>query len=116
MLTERIAAVAHEANREFCRQHGDFSQPVWEDAPEWQRQSAINGVIFHRDHPGADPSDSHNNWMREKQAAGWRYGETKDTDAKTHPCLVPYEELPAHQRAKDHLFRSIVRALLPFAE
>ena len=111
-----IAAIAHEANRRLCEQHGDRSQPTWTEAPEWQRESAINGVTFHRDNPHADPAASHENWMREKIKDGWQYGEVKDPDAKTHPCLVSYEQLPPEQRAKDHLFRSIVHALLPFAE
>ena len=28
-----------------------------------------------------------------------------------HPCLVPYDELPQEQRAKDHLFGAVARAL-----
>ncbi len=36
-----------------------------------------------------------------------------DPIAKTHPCLVPYGELPPEQKAKDELFLSIVRALAP---
>ena len=54
-----IAEVCHEANRAYCRTLGDFSQPAWVDAPEWQRNSAINGVNFHVDNPGSLPSASH---------------------------------------------------------
>ncbi len=43
--------------------------------------------------------------------AGWRYGLKKDPAAKTHPCLVPYWQLPAEQRRKDGLFAAIVAAL-----
>lgn len=39
------------------------------------------------------------------------YGEVKDGEAKTHPCLVPYEQLPPAQRLKDDLFAAIVRTL-----
>ena len=42
---------------------------------------------------------------------GWVYGEHKDEQRKTHPCIVPYDELPAAQRAKDALFLANVRAL-----
>ena len=103
--------MAHEANRTWCAVLGDDSQPAWEDAPEWQRQSAINGVQFHIDNPIAHPIDSHDNWMREKVANGWTYGEVKDPEAKTHPCLRPYHELPEEQRRKDWLFVAVVRAL-----
>jgi hypothetical protein len=48
--------------------------------------------------------------MAEKVAAGWVYGEVKDPDAKppTHPCIVPFEELPPEQQFKDVLFKTIV--------
>lgn len=106
-----IARVCHEANREWCSTIGDDSQLPWDDAPQWQRDSAIDGVNFHLDNPGAGDAASHNNWMCEKQENGWTFGAVKDEDAKTHPCLVPFDELPPEQRAKDRLFRAIVYAL-----
>ena len=41
---EYIAKVCHEVNRAYCMSQGDGSQPRWEDAPDWQKQSAISGV------------------------------------------------------------------------
>ena len=32
-------------------------------------------------------------------------------DAKTHPCMMPFNELPREQQMKDRLFIGIVRAL-----
>ena len=41
-----IARVAHEINRAYCASLGDTSQPAWEDAPEWQQQSAkLNNAL-----------------------------------------------------------------------
>lgn len=106
-----IAKVCHEANRAYCQTIGDNSQLPWEECPDWQRQSAINGVEFHKNNPNSMPEDSHNNWMREKIADGWVYGEVKDPQAKTHPCIVEYDQLPIEQRRKDSLFIAIVRSL-----
>ena len=61
--------------------------------------------------PDAGPDASHANWLKEKEAAGWVYGEEKDPLAKTHPCCVEYIQLPLEQRSKDYIFRSIVHAL-----
>ena len=36
---------------------------------------------------------------------------TKDAEKKTHPCIVPYSDLPVVQRAKDYLFREVVHTL-----
>lgn len=111
-ILEQAAIVAHEANRVWCQLNGDDSQPVWDDAPDWQKDSARNGVEFHLQNPMAGDDASHNNWMQHKIDEGWHYGETKDPEAKTHPCLVPFHALPFEQRVKDALFRHIVHAIL----
>ena len=107
---EQIATICHEANRSYCETLGDHSQLVWGDAPDWQKDSARNGVKFHLEHPDAGASASHENWLSQKFDEGWSYGPIKDPEKKEHPCCVPYEELPEEQRAKDYLFRSVVHA------
>lgn len=111
MKVEQIAEVCHETNRAYCTTLGDNSQPPWASAPQWQRDSAINGVRFHLDNPDAKPSHSHDEWLKEKQASGWKYGPVKDAQKKEHPCIVPYEALPEDQKAKDALFIGVVNAL-----
>ena len=105
-----IAKICHEANRAWCIHNGDNSQPHWDNAPSWQTESAINGVKFHLEFPDADDAASHNNWLREKREAGWSWGPVKDPEKKTHPCMVPFQDLPAEQQFKDKLFRSLVHA------
>lgn len=108
IVAETAAKAAHEINRAYCRAVGDDSQPAWDDAPLWQRDSAVNGVSLHLANPDLTPEQSHENWMAEKTAAGWVYGLEKDPEAKTHPCMVPYDQLPLEQRIKDHLFKAVV--------
>lgn len=108
---ENIARVCHEANRAWCIANGDTSQPFWEYAPDWQRDSAIAGVKFIQEYPDAPSSASHDSWLAEKESTGWTYGEVKDPQAKTHPCFVPYDELPLVDQQKDALFGAVVRAL-----
>ena len=105
-----IARVCHEANRAYCEAIGDMSQPAWEDAPAWQRESARAGVDLHI-MGNFDPEASHISWMKQKDADGWVYGPIKNADAKTHPCMVPFADLPAAQQAKDYIFRAIVHAM-----
>jgi hypothetical protein len=106
---ENIAKTCHEANKMLCISLGDNSQPSWEDAPEWQKSSAILGVKFHLSGDKSD-SDSHDSWMKQKVEDGWIYGEIKDPEKKTHPCIVSHKDLPPGQRVKDTIFKNIVDA------
>lgn len=110
-LAETIAPICHQANAAWCKANGDYSQKVWELAEEWQRDSAIKGVQFRLDNPDAKEDAQHNAWMADKVNDGWVYGETKDAEAKTHPCIVPFDQLPEFQQKKDKLFCAIVDAL-----
>jgi hypothetical protein len=108
----KIAAVCHEANRAYCETLGDYSQVEWEDAPDWQRESAALGVERVATDPNTAPSVSHESWFKQKLADGWKYGPEKDPEAKTHPCMVPFSDLPRDQQLKDVLFIAVARALL----
>jgi hypothetical protein len=108
-----IARVCHEANRAWCQSLGDNSQPLWENAPDWQKDSAVAGVLFHMDHMAdGGPASSHEEWMRHKQEEGWVYGPEKDPEKKTHPCMAPFDALPPEQQMKDRIFRGIVLSML----
>lgn len=107
-----IAVVCHEANAAYCLVvMNDNSQKPWNEAPQWQRDSAIKGVEFCVANPDAPPSANHESWLKEKEAQGWKYGEVKNADKKEHPCYVPYEQLTIEQQKKDSLFKAIVAAL-----
>lgn len=112
-LIIQIARLCHEANREYCKSIGDDTQLPWEQAPLWQKISAVKGVLYHLwFYPAFNPQASHESWLREKEAAGWKYGEVKDAEAKTHPCFVPYDQLPTDQKIKDALFINIIHAVV----
>jgi hypothetical protein len=111
MDNKKIARVAHEVNRAYCQSMGDLSQPPWNEAPEWQKLSAENGVAFHQMNPEATPQASHESWLKQKADDGWKYGPEKDPEKKEHPCFMSYYQLPQDQRAKDYLFRAVVRSM-----
>ena len=107
-----IAKVAHEVNRAYCAHIGDGSQPAWDDAPDWQVESALAGVRAVAQDPSITPEQSHHNWCEAKRKAGWVWGPVKDPEAKEHPCLTPFENLPREQQLKDHLFTAVAKAML----
>lgn len=107
----RIAEICHEVNRAYCDCMGLAPLLPWSETPENIKQSAIDGVKFHIENPNSSPSDAHNNWMKFKIADGWSYGEIKNTEKKTHPCLIPYESLPKAEQVKDYIFMTIVKTI-----
>ena len=107
----KIAQVCHEANKAWCEANLDNSQKSWEDAAEWQINSAIQGVKYRLENPDAKEDAQHNAWMEDKISNGWVYGVVKDEKLKTHPCLVPFELLPMVPQQKDKLFCAIVDSL-----
>ena len=40
----------------------------------------------------------HARWMQERVAEGWRYGPTRDDEARIHPDIVPWKELPVERQ------------------
>lgn len=111
MDRDAIARVCHEVNRAYCQSLGDMSQPTWEEAPQWQKDSAVLGVNLHIENPDAGPQASHESWMEQKIKDGWVFGAEKNPDKKEHPCMVAFSELPREQQAKDYIFRAVVHAL-----
>ena len=43
----------------------------------------------------------HEVWAETRFKQGWTYGEQRNDEKKTHPCLVPYEELPEEEKEYD---------------
>ena len=108
---EEIAEVAHEANRAYCLAIGDDSQLPWADAPQWQRDSCLNGVRSRHANPGMSDEEGHVSWLRFMEKEGWKYGPVKNPETKEHPYFVPYADLSKYQRAKDAIFRGVVMTL-----
>jgi hypothetical protein len=107
MNPEQIARITHEANRAYCMTIGDHSIPAWDTAPDWQKESAVNGVKYAFEN-STSPEQSHENWLKEKESKGWKYGELKAPELLEHPCMLPWDKLPEEQKVKDSLFLAII--------
>lgn len=45
----------------------------------------------------------HENWSVGRIAEGWVYGETRNDELKTTPCLVPYSDLSDSEKEYDRV-------------
>lgn len=113
-LIEQAAKVCHETLRAFCQTLGDYSLPPWEEAEGWQKESSRDGVRFYFEQFAAgiepSPSATHERWLKQKKAEGWKHGESKNNKTKEHPSFVPYEDLPLSEKRKDYLFAAVCKA------
>lgn len=119
-----IARVCHEVNRAvrmFLREadpgssvnkpgHSDLP---WNQISDETKASACVGVEAILSGQTETPEQSHDRWREFKESNGWTLGPVLDHEKKTHPNLVPYDELPGDEQIKDTVFFGIVRAMAP---
>lgn len=44
---------------------------------------------------------AHDVWAAQRMSEGWTWGPERCDHRRTHPCLVPYEELPESEKEYD---------------
>jgi hypothetical protein len=52
----------------------------------------------------SSPEELHDDWVRAYEEMGWKFGPTRDTVAKTHPDMVPFDQLEQREQDKDAVF------------
>ena len=45
--------------------------------------------------------NTHEVWAQQRMEEGWTYGERRDGEKKTHPDLIPYEDLSEGEKDYD---------------
>lgn len=100
-----IARAAHEAIRAYSVSIGDDSYEHWEHTSEWQSDDLLRKID--RLLAGETSDQMHKIWRDSKIERGWVWGPVMDLDKKTHPDLVPYDELPIERKHKDLLLSII---------
>lgn len=105
-LTERRAIFVYEGAR---------TQAVAMDAPivpepwghrEESFKAQFRDVIDMMCGPNrkSSPEELHDDWVTAYEAMGWHYGPVRDADAKTHPDMVPFDDLGFREQIKDAVF------------
>ena len=130
--THEILAIGlHEA---YLRGLGDMhSSSAWEDLPEeikesnrkqadrisvilekqgyriapltdWRAADLVFGEVGGVDEVEAMARMEHDLWCQELLVDGWRKGSEKSKVQKIHPALVPWDDLPEDEKAKNKIF------------
>lgn len=105
-LNERRAVFVYEAAR---LQAAAVDAPIvpepWADREEAFRAQFLN-VIEMMCGPDrkSSPAELHDDWVRAYEAMGWSYGPVRDPEARTHPDMVPFDDLEFREQIKDAVF------------
>lgn len=52
----------------------------------------------------SSPEELHGGWVQAYIDMGWTYGPERDTENKTHPDMVPFDQLELREQIKDAVF------------
>ena len=56
---------------------------------------------------------THDNWLKQRLADGWRHGQSRNDLLKEHPCIVPYDDLPESEKEYDRkISLGVIQAML----
>lgn len=105
---ERIARIVHAMLNAYSGLVGLATVSETDDYDAAAKSSTEQAVQLVLQNPEITAEALHQHWVESKKNEGWVYGEAKDSQAKTHPCLVDWSELSKEHRIKDEFFISIV--------
>ena len=70
-------------------------------------------VKYLLNHSEVSIQDLHALWVLSMTKQGWVYGEQVDTVAKTHPQIVPYDQVDQNEQFKDMFTTVLLDVLRP---
>ena len=66
-------------------------------------KSLMAGTKYVLENPATTAEENHNIWMEAKKNQGYTYGEVLDIEKKTHPSMIPFENLSDVEKRKDEM-------------
>ena len=66
-------------------------------------KSLMTGTKYVLENPATTAEENHNIWMEAKKNQGYTYGEVLDIEKKTHPSMIPFENLSDVEKRKDEM-------------
>jgi len=99
-----IAKECHTKNNELMVMNGEEPKGDWESLDRATKFINLKSVIKALENPDLTAKDMHNEWINNKIADGWSYGEVKDEELKTHPLITDYDSMNPVDKMKDQVF------------
>lgn len=70
---------------------------------EERLKSLMKGTEYVLKNPSTTAEENHNIWMEAKKSQGYVYGDILDVEKKTHPSMIPFENLSDIEKRKDEM-------------
>lgn len=83
-----------------------YAQEIFDDAQRQRRITALQDCALH----ATSDAERHLSWVKMHEESGWVYGPQFDPEKKTHPNLLPWEQLPITTRSKARIFAMVANA------
>jgi hypothetical protein len=80
----------------------------WEVRSQEFKEQFIETIKKYFEDELPTPEEAHNSWVNAYKKMGWKYGNVRDVKKKTHPDMIPFEDLPKDEQNKDAIFLSFV--------
>lgn len=105
-IEERRAKFVYEGARvESAMADRPIKPEPWEERDAAFRENMVMAVSRQcGEGKMTSPEEIHECWVRSYKEMGWIYGEERDTTKKTHPDMVPFNELGKKEQEKDWVF------------
>ncbi len=108
IIKESLTHTAKQIHKHYSSKYQGL--PSWEGLSTFQRQSNMAAagyfdVIRRLENEGVDLETltelEHIRWCRFYYMYNWKYGSVKDWSCRTHPSLIPFNELSREEKDKD---------------
>ena len=93
-----VPAPFDEREEDFRKQFFETIQGYMEELYDDITELAEKGISEE------EQRKAHDSWMERYFEMGWKYGEEYNPEKRTHPDLVPYDELDPKEKIKDEVF------------
>ncbi len=104
-----VAKECHIANNNLMVTNNEIPNPIdWNDLSTHTKHINISSVKKIYDNPSITAKDIHDEWMKNKIKDGWKYGDVKDDELKTHHLIVDFDKMNDVDKMKDQIFIDIV--------
>jgi len=109
----QTARAFHQTLQSLRGSWGTGELDDWEDTSEHNREMGCKFIREVMKNPQITAEAHHDKWVAEMAMRGYRNGDVRDHNAKTHPFMVPWEDLEHEDRVEAMLMVNMAKILLP---